>query len=278
MKHFIVAGLVLGLVLAGASSIWAQESSTKTEEQPAGTPTKVEASGTIPAERYRDLLKAFEKAQEEFVTAYRKAKTDDERNQVRKTKQPDRESYAEKMLKIAEDAPKDPVAMEALIWAALNSFGNCTEKAMSVLISDHAADPNIASLCPRMIYSSSPQAIRLLRRVLANNPGHNAKGQACMALGQKLRREAEGPGSKEKTEAVITEAEALLERVTKEFADVKDARGTLGDVAKNLLNALRNLGIGKVAPEIVGEDIDGKPMMLTDFRGKVVVLDFWGDW
>ena len=28
----------------------------------------------------------------------------------------------------------------------------------------------------------------------------------------------------------------------------------------------------------VGEDLDGTPMKLSDYRGKVVVLDFWGDW
>jgi hypothetical protein len=36
--------------------------------------------------------------------------------------------------------------------------------------------------------------------------------------------------------------------------------------------------LGKVAPEIKGEDIDGKAFKLSDYRGKVVVLDFWGNW
>jgi peroxiredoxin len=36
--------------------------------------------------------------------------------------------------------------------------------------------------------------------------------------------------------------------------------------------------VGAPAPEIVGEDLDGKPMKLSDFRGQVVVLTFWGDW
>ncbi len=38
------------------------------------------------------------------------------------------------------------------------------------------------------------------------------------------------------------------------------------------------LSIGKVAPEIEAEDIDGVKFKLSDYRGKVVVLDFWGDW
>ncbi len=36
--------------------------------------------------------------------------------------------------------------------------------------------------------------------------------------------------------------------------------------------------LGQPAPEIEGEDIDGKPLKLSDFRGKVVLLDFWGHW
>lgn len=38
------------------------------------------------------------------------------------------------------------------------------------------------------------------------------------------------------------------------------------------------LNIGQRAPEIEGEDIDGVAFKLSDYRGKVVVLDFWGDW
>jgi len=41
---------------------------------------------------------------------------------------------------------------------------------------------------------------------------------------------------------------------------------------------MRELAIGKVAPEIVGEDLNGKPLKLSDFRGKVVMLSFWGTW
>ena len=36
--------------------------------------------------------------------------------------------------------------------------------------------------------------------------------------------------------------------------------------------------VGNLAPEIQGEDLDGVNFKLSDYRGKVVVLDFWGDW
>lgn len=36
--------------------------------------------------------------------------------------------------------------------------------------------------------------------------------------------------------------------------------------------------VGKLAPEIDGVDLDGVPFKLSDYRGKVVMLDFYGDW
>lgn len=36
--------------------------------------------------------------------------------------------------------------------------------------------------------------------------------------------------------------------------------------------------IGEAAPEIEGADLEGVDFKLSDYRGKVVVLDFWGDW
>jgi hypothetical protein len=36
--------------------------------------------------------------------------------------------------------------------------------------------------------------------------------------------------------------------------------------------------IGEFAPEIEGEDIEGSPLRLRDYRGKVVAVDFWANW
>jgi len=36
--------------------------------------------------------------------------------------------------------------------------------------------------------------------------------------------------------------------------------------------------VGNRAPEIEGEDIQGAKFKLSDYSGKVVMLDFWGNW
>jgi hypothetical protein len=38
------------------------------------------------------------------------------------------------------------------------------------------------------------------------------------------------------------------------------------------------LGKGELVPEIIGEDLEGTEFRLSDYQGKVIMLDFWGDW
>ncbi len=51
-----------------------------------------------------------------------------------------------------------------------------------------------------------------------------------------------------------------------------------GKLANGLVFEARQLRVGQTAPEIAGRDVAGNPVRLTDYRGQVVVLDFWGFW
>jgi hypothetical protein len=82
-------------------------------------------------------------------------------------------------------------------------------------------------------------------------------------------------------EARQDEAEKLYQQFLTDF----DGRNAGDDVEKQLrhdaeraLEEIRIRGIGKPVPEIEGEDTDGKPMRLSDFKGKVVLVDFWAFW
>jgi hypothetical protein len=105
-----------------------------------------------------------------------------------------------------------------------------------------------------------------------------------MALAWEAKRKfdaAEYRKSKE-TEERAAAAEQAFEAVLKDYADClrlfRTDGSTLGEEAKRELFELRHLRIGKAAPAIEGEDLDGVKFALSDYRGKVVVLDFWGDW
>jgi RNA polymerase sigma factor (sigma-70 family) len=64
----------------------------------------------------------------------------------------------------------------------------------------------------------------------------------------------------------------------RQLAELVARKQTLAQVALARLDDIRNVIPGKPAPEIDGVDLDGKPLKLSGYRGKVVVLVFWGSW
>lgn len=89
--------------------------------------------------------------------------------------------------------------------------------------------------------------------------------------------------AKQKKEKLSEAEQKKLDGIFKlfqgELGSALDARGRKwGDVVAGKLRAMNELVIGKVAPQIEGTDLDGQPFKLSDYRGKIVVLDFWGNW
>src|SRR5262249_49356168 len=121
---------------------------------------------------------------------------------------------------------------------------------------------------------------KFLEQVVRENPCKDTKGLATYALAKRYLMQADrGPTlTPDQIEALNQKAEKLLLAVKNEFASVKTGEATLGESIKNELFILQHLVVGKVAPDIVGEDTDGKKFKLSDYRGKVVMLDFWGHW
>jgi hypothetical protein len=276
---------------------------------PSDDPNKVQAqSQKTPKVQFQAVLDAYQEAQRDFSQAYSKAKTDEERSKIVSEKYPKADEYARRFLAIADAAPDDPAAVDALIWSIQLGRGGDTSKAMRRLAEKHAADPRLARIVSTIAYSNSPSGEALLRAMIEKNRDRTARGNATMALAKFLKNRADliaalkgdDPNAR-RIEQLLTsregydqaalarlkatdstllarEIESLFEQVVKEFGDISAGRATLGKQAAGELNEIRNLGIGRPCPEIVGADIDGKPFKLSDYKGKVVVIDFWGDW
>jgi thiol-disulfide isomerase/thioredoxin/predicted esterase len=79
------------------------------------------------------------------------------------------------------------------------------------------------------------------------------------------------------------EAETLLEQFCAEF-DGTHAYHYQGveqvylHTARTELKELQFHATGKPASEIVGVDLNGRPLKLSDYHGRVVLLNFWGTW
>ena len=60
-----------------------------------------------------------------------------------------------------------------------------------------------------------------------------------------------------------------------------ESEAKVGSLVRDEIKGIKEAAPQKVdapAPEIEGEDVDGKKFKLSDYRGKVVMIDFWGDW
>jgi hypothetical protein len=241
-----------------------------------------------PAEKYQALVQEFNDARQAFLKEYREAKTQEERQKVLQEKQPQADKYAAKFIELAEKNAKDPAAVDALAWVVMNTFSlgpdaksSPRAKALAIISRDHVQSDKLGMVCQMLAARGEDKETEtLLRKILNKNPHKEVQGPACLGLAQILKKRAEGmPETNAKAiEKVQQESEKLYERVVKNYADVNGFRGTLGDQAKNELFEMQHLSRGKPAPDIAAEDLDGKEFKLSDYKGKVVLLDFWGNW
>jgi hypothetical protein len=266
-----------------------------------------------PSEQLEALKNELEKGRTEYSQAYEKAKTDKERQEIRVKENKRRHGCAQRALELARKHPKDPAAVDALSWIiggglGWNGAGAEIEAAFDLLRKDYITSDKLQPICysASILDGVSIKPEQFLRTVLEKNPHHEVQGWACYSLGLTLRRHAteakrwreikEDPAQVKMMETYLSagvikriksgdpdkplqEAERLFERCISEYGDVKAKNGrTLADIAKATLFEMHHLIVGKPAPEIEGEDIDGKRFKLSDYRGKVVVLDFWGHW
>jgi len=135
----------------------------------------------------------------------------------------------------------------------------------------------LASLCQQLAYSTEKSSEALLRK-LASHEKKEVKGVAILGLAQVLKGRADEQAEKDPKAAgkLLKESEKLFEEAAEKYGDVKAGfRGTVAERAKGELYEIRHLSVGKPAPEVEGEDQDGKKFKLSDYKGKVVLLDFW---
>jgi hypothetical protein len=258
-----------------------------------------------PAQQFDALMAEYDAAPSHGVL------TDAERTQFIGRGYRQHFEVALRLVELAERHPKDPIAIRALIQAAWQVNGTpwpvelvgedlASPRALAILQRDHVGSAELGPLCRRISYGWRSEYEPFLRALLAQSPHPEVQGVACLALAhflnQRLQRlelldlQAESRAEfaalfgaeyldkllrLDRAEAT-REVEALLERATKEFGAVKlPEGGTVGERAAGELFEVRHLCVGATAPEIEGDDQNGVRFKLGDYRGKVVLLDFW---
>jgi peroxiredoxin len=266
--------------------------------------TALGAARESPRRQYEVLVGEFDAASRAAVAAYSGATTDEAR-MAAALRRPQPQEFAPRFFALAEKHPEDPAALDALEWIASRCvFGPQAEKALGMIARDHGRSERIKDFCGQCGRYGEPFPAyeAMLRAVLKDSPHREVKAAACLALADYLKMAKETtesrlvkaalgsglPLSKDQManvqrmkdrglDAVGAESAALFQEVIDRYTDVRITGNFppgAAELAKGELFVLRNLGIGRTAPEIEGKDVHGRAMKSADYRGKVVVLDF----
>lgn len=144
-----------------------------------------------------------------------------------------------------------------------------TERLVKELYARHADSELIAPLGEmRMMMEALPGGVEAAYKPLLESPHRSVRAAGHYALGAARTRNP------------LPNRADHVAKLQSEYADVKFKYSTYGAIADGLLNphSASALQVGQPAPEIEGVDENLKPMTLSSFKGKVVLLDFWGDW
>jgi len=264
----------------------------------------LQEQGPTVADRFKALVHEYE-----TITGGR-VDSDEERLKVIARVFQRRSELGLQLVELAESHPKDPLAIDALIQAVWQVNTNpwpvevagqdpVAAKALTLLERDHLQSDRLGPLCQRISHGFREEYEKFLRAA-ATSAAPAVRGVASFSLACLLSNRAQRLDTirvqpkrvedfeglfgsdyiqrllKQDSERALAEAEALLEKVAAKEPDaVLPEGGTIGERAASELFGLRHLRVGKVAPEIEGEDQDGQRFKLSDYRGKVVLLDFW---
>ena len=192
------------------------------------------------------------------------------------------------------------------------------DQAYQLLGASHLAETHLVPILQHLGTSRSPAAEALLRTALEKSPEAEVQAHACYSLALLLgsrgapsrrreeasRQAAEGqdkPRSEPADDRTprgdraalrplghgVSQRQVLAQedvrrpgeaRAGEAAGRARAGQGVVRPPAGTTLPEGVGLEVGMIAPEIAGLDTRGQPMRLSAFRGRVVVLDFWGHW
>src|SRR5262249_13325221 len=155
MRRIVGAVLLLGLVWPALGAD--DKPKDKPPDQPADKDAvKKDDKPASPAEQFKALQKEYSDALQEARKAAIEAKTPEEMQKARQ-KQVNPDKFTARFLEIAEKNPKDPAAVDALVWVVSYSRTSgkvsARGKALDILMRDHATSDKIGSVLDSMVYS-----------------------------------------------------------------------------------------------------------------------------
>ncbi len=215
------------------------------------------------------LVKEYEGAVAAFMDAYKKAPEAEQKAMLDDPGREPRKKFAPRFLAGADLHRGDEKAVPFLLWLVQDGAAadpKLGEAAIERLLSEHAAS---AGLLP------APRKIRWARGIRGLE---KTERDLTTLLGR-------SPHAAVRAEALLYRGLVRLEaeRSTEAVADLQQARAAVPgtETARRAEEELQKIAreiVGRSAPPLEGPGLEGSVVRLQDFRGRVVLVDFWGMW
>jgi thiol-disulfide isomerase/thioredoxin len=211
------------------------------------------------------------------------------------------------------EALRSVVDLSLAVGQADAQYFSCDDQVFTQLSTKHLANPLVIEVFKSCACYPTPAREAFLRECVRHGGTRDVRGLASLALAECLRTERQIPShwlDQEQTDPfqkhladrcsrefiafaksidpdqALAESKAVYQQVADDFGDVSypkyvpfmSGMPTLAQVVGFRVAQLDAIAIGSRAPDIVGTDLDGQPRKLSDYKGKVVVLQFWATW
>jgi AhpC/TSA family len=193
-------------------------------------------------------------------------------------------ALAPQVAETAKNHLDHPKAVPLLVWVCSATASGPTpdlaklyNATVDLLMEKFPDRDELAPLTQWLQQDDNPTwAEKHLRTMVVKTRSEDIKANARFGLANIL---------KNKDEASQPEAEKLFASIVEQGGKAPNQRRLLDqykrdlvDQAKKELADIKVHGIGRPVPDITGNDLDDKPFKLSDYKGKVVLIDFWGFW
>ena len=225
------------------------------------------------AERYEALLDEEERIVEEWRAEVRRIRDAPRRGGVHPgiPMSPDFAPLVPKFQQAALDYAETDDAVQFLAWILQRTSGAPAQQALITLTRSHASSKALVELGPSFQYlermAGEDAALDFLDAVKAENEHPDVLGWVALTE------------LKSTIESADLESDRYLAARKQLMGFIAKARSKeLKQQIRRAIDLRESFGVGCTAPDIVGPDLDGVEFKLSDYAGKVIFLDFWGDW
>ncbi len=226
--------------------------------------------------RFETLVSEFAKANNAWMQAMKAARSAG--TPTAELPAPPTPEFATRFRTLSEENPGTEESGRALLWLFVNERSRDTEEQRKItaahealldkLLSAHGdasfLEP-LAQQCARMVSFRKEPNLRVLRALAEKNQSDAVRPWVLYGLGS-----VDANGA---TEATKASGRAQLKELCLKYPASEAAKAAMGTLFE-----AEHLGLGATPPDFETVDADGVAFKLSDYRGKVVVLDYWGFW